>query len=216
MTDQNEMIPRHGKENPRRGSGNEHVAAIFIRDNPIGTRLTPAQFDEWAVRQGLLMLPDNVSRQSDFWKAHLHRRHELKTRITRASTTRRMNIPFVIESLGGGQWEVRSPEKAIVLSRVGRRVDTLVQTKRRKLAYLMQSADWLNLPPWERDFAEALYDDIDSYAAITDLHGQDLDRKFDNLRRKLEAYEKSGGKLVNGGIKAITADQDEEEGEETP
>lgn len=201
--------PVWGRANPRRGAGFEDAAIAFVHEFPIGGTLTAEQFDEWAMQVGLLKPPASRAKQSDAWQAHLQRRHQLKYGINKASAHPRMNTPFIIETVGSGVWEVRSPHFAISRSTMLDRIESLIKTRRQQLAYLMQSADWAILPPHERTVAESLYDDIEMLKQRMELESQGLANKFAKLERKLrKAVERGDIKPANGGIRAIIDDRD--------
>jgi len=198
--------PVWGIENPDRGLNFHLAAKTFVRAFPVGTTLEPADFDEWAIKHGYLAPPKSHNKQTDSWKGFLQRRHELKYGINRAGThTRMKKNPFVIESSAGGRWEVRSPQAAIAQSNLANRVISLMVTKRRQLAYLMQSADYSSLPSHDRAYAEALADDIRDYGENVERLGRQLNDKFSRLRRKLEVAAQSGVISANSdAIKSIT------------
>jgi hypothetical protein len=175
--------------NERRGLGSLDPALMFIRTFPVGSALTPEDFDAWAGQHGLLQIPAGTSKQSDTWKAHLQRRHELKHKLILAGTHPRMRsqgaTAFTIEAMGPGNWQVRTPESALAQSRTTSQVRSLIETKRKMLRYLMQSADWSILPPYEKMFAETLYRSINSFARRVSQDADDLNETFAELQAKL-------------------------------
>lgn len=203
---------RWGKENPLRGAPYHEMARKFIRTFPVGTCLQPEAFDEWAQDEGYLKVPKSEAKQSDAWKAHVQRRHELKFNINKAGSRSNMKTPFVIESISQGVWEIRAPHTAIAQTRIGRRLETLMITRRRSLAYLMQSADFSSLEPHEQALAEALHDDISDYGENVERLGRQLDSKFERLRRKIEVAVETGKiKSSNGGIMRMIEGSTEED-----
>lgn len=193
-----------GSANPLRGANHEDTAASFVRDYPPGTTLKQDEFDEWAQRHGLLNVPTGAPKKSDAWLAHLQRRHQLRYNINMAGSHPRMEIPFVVESIKGGNLEVRTPQLAISKCKLTDRLETLCVTKRRQLAYLMQSADWSGLPQHERIVAETLYDDIDMFQQKIELEATCLNGKFAKLESKLRRAVESGRiKPQNGGIRGL-------------
>jgi len=189
-----------GKANPRRGANYQDDAIAFVNDFPIGTTLSPEAFDDWAQRRGSLNVPTGAPKQSDAWKAYLQRRHELRSGINKAASHPRMDTPFVIESIGVGLWEVRTPQMAISKTRMLRRIESLCETHHKQLAYLMQSADWSALPIHERIVAESLYDQIDHFREDTERHASRLTCQFAKLEAKLRLAIESGElKPRNGG-----------------
>lgn len=196
-----------GAANPRRGPHQE-VAAQFVAAYPVGSQLSADEFDQWAQGAGHLKVPVSVRRNSDAWKAHLQRRHELKYRINQAGTHPRMPTPFIIEALGSGVWEVRSPHQAISKTKMFASLESLMSTKRKQLEYLMQSSDWNVLPPHERAFAEALFDDIEMFQSSISLSVDQLSRKFSKLEGRLRRAVQLGEIRPGGGVRAITAEPD--------
>lgn len=180
--------PLERPANPRRGLTAAEPAEGFVQAFPVGSRLTPEQFDGWAKDQGLLTVPEVTDRQSDAWKAHLQRRHELKFRLNRAGTHPRMtdhgSTPFSIESVSSGVWEVRAPEIAIANTRMLYQVSSLLTTKRKTLRFLIESADWSVLPPWEVMFAKSLFHDINRFSNLVQNETLCLDQKFVELQMK--------------------------------
>jgi hypothetical protein len=197
--------PSWGRANPVRGAGYEDAARKFLVEFPIGSRLTADEFDEWAQAADLLPTPRDTDRKSDAWQAHLQRRHQLKYGINKAASHPRMQSDaFVVETIAMGLWEVRSPHFAISRNAMLSKIDSLINTKRKQLAYLMQSADWTVLPPHERAMAESLYDDIDMLKQRMELESEGLASKFRKLEFKLRKAVESGEvRPANGGIKAI-------------
>lgn len=204
--------PSWGRANPARGAGYEDAARAFVVAFPVGSRLTAEEFDEWAQSGGLLPVPRDADRKSDAWQAHLQRRHQLKYSINKAGSHPRMQPnAFIIETIAMGTLEVRSPYFAISRSTMLNKIDSLINTKRKQLAYLMQSADWSVLPPHERAMAESLYDDIDMLKQRMDLESEGLAHKFRKLEVKLRKAVESGVvRPANGGIKAILDNRDVE------
>jgi hypothetical protein len=193
-----------GQANPRRGATHEDTARSFVTRFPVGTTLSAEEFDEWAQSAELLKTPVSTRRDTDAWKAHLQRRHELKYSINQAGSHPRMDTPFVIEVVAQGVWEVRAPQVAISRNKMLDRVESLTKTKRKKLAYLMQSADWSILPPHERAFAEALFDDIEMFQEQLNLSARALSSKFSKLENRLRRAVECGDiKPRNGGIRQI-------------
>ena len=200
-----------------RGLSHTEPAIQFVTDFPVGMTLTTEQFDQWAHDHGYLNVPFGAPRQSDVWKAHLMRRHELKAHLIRSGSHPRMAAkgytPFMISVFGKGVWEVRSPEAGIANDRTARKVQSLIRTRRKLLEYLLQSANWQMLPAYERAFAEAIAFDIDAFQRRVDLEADMLDAKFRQLRRKLEGYLKTGELPVQAQEILALDEHDEETGE---
>lgn len=200
----------YGKARPNRGANHVDSALAFIREYPIGTPLSQDEFSEWAQRNGLLLIPVGYPKHSDAWKAYCQRRHELRYSINKAGAHPRMredgSTPFVIEAVKLGYLEVRSPEVAISRNQITKSLVSLCETKKKNLGYLMQSADWDVLPPYEKMFAESLYDDIDMFQDSIALHTRSLERKFGQLESKLRKAVESGQlQPKNHGIKRLIA-----------
>ena len=205
-----------GEANKLRGIAYHDHALAFAGAFEVGKTLTPDAFDEWAHQRGYMpQRPETMDKRSDSWLAHLQRRHELRYRINQAATHPRMTDSgaksFIIVALRRGPnpkdqlWEVRSPEAAIAQHEAARRIESLITTKRRQLAYLMQSADWAQLPPAERIVAEELHSDITYYEQRVVLESKQLEDKFGRLRLKLKRAVAAGElKPINGGVRALT------------
>lgn len=194
----------YGECNPLRGANHVDAAMAFVAEFPIGSILSPERFDDWAHKKGFLNVPDGARKSSDAWLAHLQRRHQLHYNINKAATHRRMDVPFAVEFVRNGMWEVRPPHISIAKTKITQRVESLLGTKRKQLDYLMQSADWNVLPPHERIFAESLYDDLDMYQQQIELHTRNLSNKFSKLESKIKRAVESGEiKPQNGGIRRL-------------
>ncbi len=212
-----------GIANPRRGLNHHEAAAAFIKEFPVGQTLSATAFDEWAHRYRLLNMPPvGTAKRSDQWMAHLHRRHELRYRLNKAGSHPRMleaSTPFSIDTVVNGTYEVRSPQTAVVYSQVQRKLQSLVQTKRQQVAYLMQSADWENIKPSERALMEELFFDISAFEKGINLQADLLSERFARVEAKLRRAIQIGEvKPQNGGLKQLlspaeTETEGESEGE---
>ena len=201
-----------GEANPRRGENHDMEAKMFVGAFPVGTVLTASAFDEWAHSKGLLNVPVGAKKKSDAWLAHLQRRHQLRYGINMAGSHPRMETRFVLEAIGQNVWEVRSPETAIAQNQIVKRIESLTQTRRKQLAFLMQSADWSAIPTYERIFAESLFDDIDSFGETVEQSARHLTNKFARLKHNLQvAVERGDIQPRNGGIRAIVDDVQDEQ-----
>lgn len=194
-----------GEAHPMRGKNHEDIAVAFVTAFPVGSVLSPDEFDSWTQHAGILNVPTGAPKTSDAWKAHLQRRHELRYNINKAGPHPRMAdrgvTPFVIDYAGGKKWEVRTPHESISRSGLPRKLEMLVSSHRRRLRYLMQSEDWDALSPYARVAAEALYDDITNFAQMTDVLAGQLAAKFSRLEANIKRAVESGETTPrNGGI----------------
>jgi hypothetical protein len=182
--------PSWGEANDRRGLAAVEIAIKFVKAHPIDTVLLISDFDAWAQHNGLLNVPFGAPKQSDAWQAHCQRRHQLKTKINRSGIHPRLaemgSTPFSLDVVAPGTYEVRSPQTSAMHASVNKKVDTLIRHKRRQLQYLMQSADWSNIPVHERVVAETVYDDINDYADVVTMQGKALDRKFARIQSNIQ------------------------------
>jgi len=176
-----------GKANPLRGINFIDHAIAFGREFPIGTVLSVENFDRWAAGRGLFVLPPKGAPKSgDTWLAHLQRRHQVRHNLCKASAHPRMETPYTIQSLTGhAKFEVMSPEQAVSRNNIIRRLDNLLNTKRKQLNYLMQSADFGILPPEEKAVAESIYDDIEGFSRRVHLETELLDNKLYKLQARI-------------------------------
>lgn len=199
-----------GKANDRRGVGYTEVAVEFVKNHPIGTLLTTDEFDTWSHNRKLLMVPSkDAPKNSDAWLGHLQRRHIVRGRLNKAATHPRMtemgSTPFVLVAHAGG-FEVRAPHTAIGKAELPRKFKTLVETKRKQLQYLMQSADWPALPPHERAVAETIHDDIDNFADDVNIAADRISRKLAKLEHRIQKGIDAGSIVpANGGFKQLLA-----------
>lgn len=214
-------VPAWGEAEESRGMGQHQsgksyhqIALLFAKAFQIGAELTPEIFDTWAHQNGYLNAPENAPKKSDVWLAHLQRRHQLRYNINQAATHPRMYesgaVAFTIDAVGPAKWEVRAPQIAVTKEDLPGRILSLTKTKRKRLRYLMQSADWNALPPHERLLAETLFDDITRFEQLVDLECNGLSAKFFKLESKLrKAMEVGEIKSANGGIRGFIEPQKE-------
>lgn len=187
-----------------RGINYHKLALEFVETFPVGTTIQAKEFDKWCHARGLLNYPDGADKKSDVWKAHLQRRHEWRYKINTAGTHSRMkDRAFTIESQSQGVFCVLAPQAALALSSVPAQLNGLLVTKRKQLAYLMQSADWALLEPAALIHAEMLYDSISDFGATVALEMQHLERKFLKLRAHVLRVGEAAGNNTNGGIRAF-------------
>ena len=157
---------------------------------------------------GFLMIPPlDVPKNSDAWLGHLQRRHIFRGRLNTAAShprLREMNAePFILLATRGG-YEVCSPQLAAVRAKVPSKIASLVGTKRKQLAYLLQSADWDNLPPHERAVAETIYDDIEQFSIETVSRADFISKKLGKLEHRLRTAVDAGSlRPRNGGLKQL-------------
>lgn len=212
-----------GRANDRRGiaytgNGVSYVeyATDFVRQFPIGTTLSTQQFDEWLQGRGLLRIPlPNVSKNSDAWLGHLQRRHQHREKINKAATHPRMwgrgSTPFIVAAYAGG-YEVQAPHAAAARSHAVDRIASLTVTKRRELAYLMQSADFTQLPPHERMRAEEVFQAIEEFAEDTKIGVERLHNKFSRLASRLRSSMDRGEmQSVDGSLKRLVDQRSDED-----
>lgn len=182
-----------GKVNDRRGTayaGNgvsyTDYAVDFSRSFPIGTILTHSQFDQWLQYRGLLVIPSaDAPKNSDAWMGHLQRRYQNRDKLNKAAIHPRMrergSVPFLIAAYAGG-YEIQAPHTAAVHSHLGDDITSLTETKKKQIAYLMQSADWTQLPPYERAVAQEIFEAINEFS-------EDIKTGADRIGRKLVRLE---------------------------
>jgi hypothetical protein len=213
----NDVVPLEGwgKANSLRGREYHELAIAFLDDFPVGgPAFSIMKFDEWAHRRGLLNVPFGAMKKSDAWLAHLQRRHHLRYNINKAAAHTRMSEagaePYIIESVRQDFLEVRPLHRAISENSIGERLESLVKTKRRQLSYLMQSADWEQLPPHERVVAEVIYDDISAFGSRVTFEADQITGKLRRLEARLKlALQRGELKASNGGVAALLEDKEE-------
>lgn len=218
--------PKWGVEHPLRGASYNELALSFSRLFPVGSTLTPTDFDTWAVGVGAYShsVPTPGKRKgadgnsSDRWMAHLQRRFQLRANINKAGSHTRITShgsrSFVIDQTAHQTLEVRAPEVALAHNNMTDRLTSLCVHKRKNLGYLMQSADWEALPPHERTVAETLFDDIDMF--ISDINNKALwlNNKFVKLEMKIKRALQDGSvKSRNGGFDRLLSEAPPKENE---
>jgi hypothetical protein len=208
-----------GDANPRRGLNYREYAKTFVKDHPVGTVISGDDLDHWLQKMQLLTIPPLDSpKDSDAWLGHLQRRHITRNRINKAATHPRMteenSTPFIILAIQGG-FEIRAPHTAITKSELPRKLKTLIETKRKQLAYLMQSADWTALPPHERSVAETLYDDIDNFTDDIKIGADRISRKLAKLESRIKrALDDGSIKPKGNAIKQLLLEMTPEDAED--
>jgi hypothetical protein len=209
--------------NKLRGAAYRDSAIEFSKLYPAGSTLTWDQLLQFALSQNLIdvgSLPteeDAADKQSNSWLAHLQRRHQVRSKLNKASSHPAM-IPyggaFTIEPSGGGL-VVRTAAQAIAASDAPTRIASLATSKRQKLEYLIQSTDWSQLPPHERGLAEAVRRDIDDWVEVVNLQAKQLERKFIDLGHHLNKLVAIGEvQSRNGGIKGLLSNGSDDDTEE--
>jgi hypothetical protein len=201
--------------NKMRGKPFHDHAVTFSQAFGIGDALTPEKFDQWAHANGYLVVPVGVSKRSDVWLAHLQRRHQLRYSINKAAMHPRMReenrTPFIIDHAGPNLWEVRSVVDAINQDATARKLARLAVVQKRKLLYLQQSEDFVQLPPYLRMAVTDISADIESALQKTALEARDLERRIDRITERVRAAIESGEiKPSNGGIAGLLEESSSE------
>ena len=199
------------------------AAEKFLEAFPVGSSLSPTDFDTWARTHGLLNTPPDIPKRSDTWLAHLQRRHQLRYSISRQGLRLGHDgktSAFTIEAINGKTWMVRTPHEAIIHSQVGRKIDRVTNTKRKHLELLMASADWKAVTPWDRMVAEQLVKAIKRLSSRVTFEVDAIDADIKELQERVQRSLEMGEiKTANGTLKALLAKPDDEEPEppgETP
>ncbi len=206
-----------GEAHARRGLSYHDLAKAFITEYPVGTTdLDQTKLDSWLYKHGLLptLPPSNTPKNSDLWMAHLQRRHIARNKLNNAGTHPRMLEEglesFTIE-VTRGIVEVCAPHVAAANSDLARKFGTLTTTKRKQLGYLLQSADWAALPPYERVFAEEIYNDITNFTDLVKLQSSNITRKLDRLKLRLQREEVAGRIKPHNSVSQLLLDLDDPE-----
>ena len=208
-----------GGASDRRGTAHyTELAKFFVKDFPIGTDLSAALIDQWLHdRKELVVPPEGVAKSSDQWLGHLQRRHIIIGRINKSSTHPRMrdqgSVAFVIIARGG-KFQVKAPHEVIVQGELPKKVLSVCVTGRKKLRYLMESADWTVLPPFEKAMAESIDDDIDLFEEHIGSSARSLETKLAKLDGKIRRGLASGEIVPikeGGGISGFLSGPAEEE-----
>lgn len=174
-----------GKAHPLRGANYEETACRFLRDYPIGSRLSSDAFGNWAQRRGLIDAPQNVSIHSRTWKAYVRDRSYLRHKINRAAAHPRMDTPFVIVVVTPGLLMVCALHDAIGKDPIMDRIESLFETRKREIAYKFQSIDWSSAAPSQFEDAKSIFEDLDNIRDQIDLQARHFRRKIDRLESKM-------------------------------
>lgn len=195
--DSSEGITVQGKPlrtaNPRRGLPYHEMAKLFLADFPIGSQLLVSDFDDWAFKCDFLDRPGCDDKQSDSWKAHLQRRHELKKNILKASNHPRMMedgfTPFTIEVYPGnpGFWEVQDAYTPIVDNRIEKSVGNLLARETRDLEYAVQSLEGRTIPETLQSKIWDVLESKDDFLSQVVLSEGIIRRKLTRINRELKA-----------------------------
>jgi hypothetical protein len=192
----------------------------FIMEFPIGTTLSNFRFDQWAHKNKYFKVPRDAPTGSDAWLAHLQRRHQLRGNMFKASTHPRMQEQggecFRLVRTGPDTLLVESTATALTHGHFATKLDSLINTKRKQLSYLMQSQDATQMFDYQRAIGEELFNEIDEWN--DDVHRKTLrlDAKFSRLVKQIQKDVDAGLiKPTNGGIKRLldgtVRDNDEDE-----
>jgi hypothetical protein len=200
--------------NKLRGKSFHDQAVAFSEAFAIGEALTPEKFDKWAHEKGYLNVPFDASKQSDVWLAHLQRRHQFRYSINKAAMHPRMReenrAPFTIEHAGPNLWEVRSVVDAINRDDTAKKLARLAVVQRRKLLYLQQSEDFVQLPIYLRMAVLDISADIDEVLEKTALEAKGLERRIDRITERVRASISEGEVTpTNGGIAGLLSSDSE-------
>ena len=185
-----------------RGLKHNQTAQQFIADFPHGSKLSASDFDAWAQKNSLLTVPvAGTAKNSDTWKAHIQRRHELRYRLNLAGTHPRMDSKaFSLDKItegaasrsnsGEAMYEVRTPPLALRTSDFHNKIRKFTDNKfRGQFRYLMQSTDWVSLSDYERDATFDLHEDLRQFNDTIILMVTGIANKMGKLCVKLAARE---------------------------
>jgi len=168
-----------------RGANHREKAVQFSMKFPVGCRLTPAEFDEWAEEQGYYQVPRDVSRDSNEWLGHIQRRHALKTQLFMAGCHSAMialgREPFVIAILSQGDyglWEVRDPQTELEKMSIVEPIRSLSETITDHLRYLSESLP-ANLAQEDRDLLNEIH-----HRSLEMLHRIDAELRWERTTKE--------------------------------
>lgn len=151
-----------GLANARRGVANVELAERFQSDFPVGTKLSPDQFDKWAETQDLLSRPAG-GKKSPAWSRFLERRQQVRLKINRSAEHPRMREhgcePYVIDWIGGG-FVVNTPDQSEAIHKMMAMLLKRVKFKQHQLKMLLQAKDWDSMTDQERIYLIVIWDQI--------------------------------------------------------
>lgn len=208
-----------GNSHPKLGASYHESACAFIKQFPIGTMMTVQDFDAWVIEHGMAAPPTSTEKNSEGWLAFLQRRFQAKTNLNKAGAHERMThaglSPFCIYQLGQGRLEIRKPFDAVMSGRMAQEVNTLVNTKYRRVKQLIQSIDLQELPPANQVMVMNLATNIEDFKNRVNYETDQLNTKYQRLRDDLRRLVMIGAvQTKNGGIKALTEESGEEDTDE--
>jgi hypothetical protein len=190
----------------------DHAVAFSIAFK-IGDTLTPDKFDAWAHGCGFLDVPVEADKRSDVWLAHLH---QLRYSINKAATHPRMREenrqPFTIDYAGSKVWEVRATIDAMQRDDTARKLTRLAVVQRRKLLYLQQSEDFVELPQYLRLAVLDLSAEINQTLRETSVIAEGLEARIQRVIDRVQASIEAGEVTPkNDGIRGLLSDAENED-----
>src|SRR5215207_8269418 len=146
ITDSSPIDELWKRANPKRGIEADEHAKRFYEEFPVGSKLTPSQFDSWALRNGLL--PDKYVNNSDPDMRHAlwDKRKKIIHSINRAGSHPRRYIkgldPFKLDSRKKDSYVVKAVVDEIQSARYITAFNNKLAHEEKEMRYLIESTDW--------------------------------------------------------------------------
>jgi hypothetical protein len=197
MVESQSVKPAHRQ----RGKRFDAHARDFIARFPHGTTLSQDEFCHWAAERGLMpyvATPEFPNgRRTDYWKANLMRRHEVRYNLNKAGTHPRMNhgenpLAFSLDSVTGNTLEVRFPHVSYAENKLASAVTSLVAHKRKGLKYLLESADFSRLSVPDQTRITLLDEDIGAFEDRLAYEAKTLNQRVAVVRNTLRHLSEQG------------------------
>lgn len=155
-----------GKKN--KGLGSQEIAKRWVTQFPKGTTVTPEEFDEWGIAQGILEEPHSKEKGSNEWNGHLSKRNRLRYRINAAGMHSRMGEDtFVIRVINRHEYEVQSCTDAILKGKkIWQKIRSQGNTSMQNMLDLIHSEEYRSLPERKLMRLEAICEQQSVYVSL--------------------------------------------------
>lgn len=155
--------------------------------------------------------------KSDAWIAYTTRRYRLLNDLNKATAHLRVKDdhgvnPFHV-SISHREVVVRHSQQKVVLGDLPFELESIVQTKKKKVLRLIKSSDFSVLSVEQQQHVESLLDAIEKMEDDVKSTSRFLTRQYNRLRVSFESAIKSGELIPkNGGLKGFIAYEEKEDG----
>jgi hypothetical protein len=187
-----------GESSGRRGLAHYPEARAFVQTFPPPRGFSVDAFDAWAEEMAIYERPlKSITRDDPRWLKHLERRARLKTILNEAGGHARLIAdglqPFAILIVKPGvTWEVLPSHDAYKDARLLKPVDLATTYMRRRVASLLQAANWEVAPVFALEMAREMFLDITHMEKDVHTTVERIIEKYGRLEARLVQALKSG------------------------